>query len=145
MEQGVNLERLWGPLAKICSECDYADGPDCNPQKCFISFAKTVIDYSRTKGVTEIPGIHKLIPPQDLKPYYKDLVSEGLAITCQECRQCRENHSPDCVVALVRTSLEGTVLPEHLDYPGSVLVYLAKVKELDPELAEFIAAKMAKK
>ena len=92
----------------------------------------------------DIPGASKLIPQNDLKPYYSDAISKTIAESCKLCKECRDNHSPDCVISLVRTSLEHAVLQEQIDYPGSVFMYLAKVKQQSEEISTQIAGHLRK-
>lgn len=142
---GVDLDKIVGPLEKICSQCDYYDTPDCKESACLVGYARKVAAYARQKGLLDIPGAHSLIPKGDFKPYYPEAVAPVLVETCRQCKECRDNHNPDCVVALVRSSMENTVLSENIKYPGSVFMYLAMVKEQHPELAALLAEGLKKK
>lgn len=138
----VDLAALERPLERICQNCDQQGA--CRKDKCLAGFARQVLKYARLKGALDVPGARSLIPLDDFKPYGQDLVAAGLAETLRQCRECRDNHSPDCVIALVRTCLESTVLPENIDYPGSVFLYLVRVKEQSPELAALLAREVKK-
>ncbi|MFZ5633156.1 MAG: hypothetical protein ACOY40_09950 [Bacillota bacterium] len=142
---GIELEKMTVPLEKICSHCDYQNTPDCKESACLVGFARKVLAYAIQKGLLDIPGAHSLIPSGDFKPYYPETVAPALAETCHQCKECRDNHNPDCVVALVRSSTENTVLSENINYPGSVFMYLAMVKEQHPELAALLAEELKKK
>ncbi|MCL6611501.1 MAG: hypothetical protein K6T66_08180 [Peptococcaceae bacterium] len=142
---GVSLEKISATLEKICLQCDYHDSPDCRQSACLVGYSRKVLAYAGQKGMLDIPGAHTLIPRGDFKPYYPETVAPVLAETCRQCKECRDNHNPDCVVALVRTSMENTVLSENINYPGSVFMYLAMVKEQHPELAALLAGELKKK
>lgn len=141
----VNLDALKEPLNKICTACDYNDTTECNEPACLIGFARKVLEFAAHKGVLDIPGAADLMPKDDFKPYYPENVAPALAETCKQCRECRENHSDDCIIALVRNCLENTILQENIPYPGSVFMYLAKIKEQSSEVAALIAEQLQKK
>ncbi|MGQ9824298.1 MAG: hypothetical protein ACUVSK_04775, partial [Desulfotomaculales bacterium] len=42
-----------------------------------------------------------------------------------------------CVIALVRSALEGALLQANIDYPGSVFFYLARLREQHPDVYAF--------
>ncbi|MFZ5643034.1 MAG: hypothetical protein ACOY46_05545 [Bacillota bacterium] len=142
---GVDLEKMSAPLDKICSHCDYHNSPECREPECLVGFAGRVLRYAAQKGLLDVPGASSLIPRGDFKPYYPETVVPALAQTCHQCKECRDNHNPDCVVALVRSSIEYTVLSENIPYPGSVFMYLAAVKEHNPDVAALLALELRKK
>ncbi|WP_003541784.1 hypothetical protein [Desulfotomaculum nigrificans] len=140
----VNLQQLAKLLSDFCQDCDELASGQCKEATCLIGFAKKVIKFADQKGVLDIPGASKLIPTKDFKPYYQDAVAKAIAESCKQCKECRDNHSPDCVISLVRTALEHAVLQEQIDYPGSVFMYLAKVKQQNSEISEQIASHLRK-
>jgi hypothetical protein len=135
----VDLGAMLTKLEVYCNECDDKNTGNCKESACLVGFGKKVLRFGMQKGVLDIPGAHKLIPKNDFKPYYADSVAGALAETCKQCRECRENHSVDCVISLVRNALESSILQEQLEYPGSVFMYIAQVKQQNPELAEALA------
>nr|WP_238446394.1 hypothetical protein [Desulforamulus ruminis] len=140
----MNFETLMKMLNDFCQNCDTLSAGQCKESTCLVGFAKKVLHFADQKGVLDIPGASKLIPQNDLKPYYSDAISKTIAESCKLCKECRDNHSPDCVISLVRTSLEHAVLQEQIDYPGSVFMYLAKVKQQSEEISTQIAGHLRK-
>ncbi|WP_018084695.1 hypothetical protein [Desulfurispora thermophila] len=135
-----DFNALLKPLQDICAQCDLQETGQCQKSACLIGYARKVLEFARSKNCYNIPGGEQLIPKNDFKPYYHDTIAPALAETCRQCKECRDNHNSDCVIALVRHTLEHCVLPESVDYPGSVFMYLAKIKELNPDLAASLAA-----
>ncbi len=135
----VNFKNLSNLLNDFCRDCDLNASCQCKEAACLIGFSKKVIRFAEQKGVLDISGASNLIPKNDFKPYYQEQVSKAIAESCKQCKECRDNHSPDCVISLTRTALESTVLQEQIDYPGSVFMYLAKVKQQNSELSSQIA------
>lgn len=140
----VNLAALQGPLENLCRECDDHNSTRCDESRCLVGFARKTINFASQKGLLDIPGARELIPAGDFRPRYAEQLAPGIAATCRQCKECRDNHSPDCIIALVRTCLESMLLPESIEYPGSVFVYLARLREQDPQLAELVAKEMSK-
>jgi hypothetical protein len=140
----VDFQAIYQHFEKLCSQCDILNTPQCKESTCLVGFGKRTLRFAIKKGLLDIPGAKKMIPTEDMKVYYPETVAPGLVETCRQCRQCRDNHSPDCVIALARTCLEYTALSSEIDYPGSVFMYLAKVKEQNPQLSALIAAELKK-
>lgn len=135
----VNFNTLLAPLEKLCAECDNFGQDNCKESTCLVGFSKRTLRFAAKKGLLDIPGAATLIPNNDFKPYYKENVVPVLAETCRQCKDCRENHSPDCVIALIRSAMEHAAMLENISYPGSVFMYLAKIREQNPELASIVA------
>jgi hypothetical protein len=130
-----NIERV---VEEICEDCSYKGTEKCSHRKCTIGFTKYVVKNVKDSSVGSIADGESLIPKDDLKYYEDKLVAEGIANICRLCKECNENHSENCVVALMRRSLEYTQLKDRIAYPGNILMYLANVAKQKPELAELI-------
>ncbi|MEW6063703.1 hypothetical protein P378_13885 [Desulforamulus profundi] len=139
-----NFQNLSATLNEFCRDCDINAAGQCKEAACLVGFSKKVIKFAEQKGVLDIPGAGSLIPKNDFKHYYQEQVSKTIAESCKLCKECRDNHSPDCVISLVRTALESAVLQEQIDYPGSTFMYLAKVKQQNDELSYQIAYHLRK-
>lgn len=140
----VNLLSIYKHFDKLCKNCDKFSTLDCKESTCIVGYGKKALRFSMKKGILDIPLARKMIPNEDFKAYYPEMVAPGLAETCRQCRQCQDNHSQDCVIALARTCLEYTVLSDEIQYPGSVFQYLVRVRKQDPELSELIAVELEK-
>lgn len=137
-DNNLNFSGVQNTINEICSECDLQENGNCIKSTCLIGFAAIVVKYHQTKGTLNIPGAESLIPNKDFKVYDKDLVAAAIAETCKLCRQCRENHANNCVIALIRNSMEYAFWGKSLPYPGNILQYVNMVREKDPELAGYI-------
>lgn len=137
-EHEMDFNKLERTLEQCCQDCDLYETDNCEGSKCLIGFAKKVAKFSKTNGSLTISGGSTLIPANDFKMYNLDPIAHNLAETCKQCKQCRENHTDDCVVALIRKSVENTMLKENVSYPGSVLMYLMQVSKQNQDLAQKI-------
>lgn len=132
MSQFIKIEQS---LKNICSECSFHDTEDCVKNKCYIGFSEKVISYAKENSVVSIDDGDKLIPRNDMKYYKEELIAESIAEVCKLCKQCRENHSEQCIISLSRRSLENAVLKENTPFPGSVFMYLMEVSKQNPGFA----------
>jgi hypothetical protein len=144
MLEQINLHSMISLLQKICLECDYYQSDGCKPSACMVGFALRSLQFTNQKGILDIPGAVKHIPRNDLKHYFVENIIPSLAETCRQCRECRDNHSPDCVIALTRSCLENTVPEENIPYPGSVFLYLTMIKKQNPDIAQLLAKELVK-
>lgn len=141
----VDLDAMLKPLQNICIECDHFHSGDCKPATCMIGFASRSLKFALQKGILDIPGASGHIPRSDMKHYFVENIIPALAETCLQCRECRDSHSPDCVISVTRFCLENTILEKNIEYPGSLFMYLAMVKEQDPEIAQILAGEIKRK
>lgn len=134
----VCYEKVEKSLKEICEECKFYGTNQCIPLECNIGFAANTIKAARTNGQQIIKDGTKLIPGNDMKVYEESAVAKSIAGVCKLCKNCREDHSEDCIISLSRRSLESTRLKEEVAYPGNVLMYLVNVAKENPEFSEKI-------
>lgn len=138
----IDYDKLLGELEKCCESCDLYGSDRCIESGCLVGFAKKSVKYGKIKNSLSIPGAENLIPGEDFKVYDKEGVSGAIAETCRQCRQCWDNHTEDCIIALVRKCLELTTLEDNIVYPGSVVAYIMELKKRDQNLADMVHKKL---
>lgn len=132
------LSNLESNIKEICDECCNKGTDKCNYRKCNIGFTSYVVKKIKDNSTYTIEDGESLIPKDDMKYYDEKIIAKGIANICKLCKECNENHSENCVIALVRRSLEYTQLKDKIAYPGNVIMYLMNVSKQKPELAELI-------
>lgn len=125
-------------LSEICEDCLECGSEKCHQTKCHISFAKSTIQIASDSGVKTLKGGMNLIPNLDMKFYEESQISKSIAQVLKLCKECKDNHSEECVLSLLRRSLESTVLKEQNIFPGSTFMYLMNVAKENPEFAQKI-------
>lgn len=130
-----NLEDI---LKEVCNECEHKGSEKCNYMKCNIGFADYVVKKTKNNAIYSIADGENLIPKDDFKYYDEKVIGRGIANICRLCKECNENHSENCVIALTRRTLEYTQLKDKIAYPGNIILYLMNISEQKPELAELI-------
>jgi len=132
------LNNLESNVKEICSDCCHKGTEKCNYRNCNIGFTEYVVKNIKENSIQSIEDGENLIPKNDLKYYDEKVIARGIASICRLCKDCNENHSENCVIALIRRSLEYTQLEDKIEYPGNVLMYLMNVSKQKPEFAELI-------
>lgn len=122
----------------ICDECCHIGTKQCNYRRCNIGFVDYVAKNIKNNSTYSIADGENLIPKSDFKYYDEKVIARGIANICRLCKDCNENHSENCVIALIRRSLEYTQLRDKIVYPGNVILYLMNISEQKPEFAELI-------
>lgn len=95
-------------------------------------------DYQREpkKEVTE--GTSR-IPTTDFKVYDPHKLETAIAHILKECKDCKEDHTENCIINVIRNCYEVGLLGDIHSYEGSALQYLMYLKAISPESAGRIA------
>lgn len=133
-----HLSNLEENLQDICKECLNYGSEKCKTRKCNIGFALYVIQYAKESSLPILKDGEKLIPKDDIKYYDEVSIAMGISNICKLCRECNENHNEECVISLIRRSLENTQIKQSISYPGNILGYLMRVSEQNTNFAELI-------
>lgn len=132
------FEKVEESLKELCEECkDYATNR-CVKSKCYVGFASNAIKAAKLNGEQVIKDGAKLIPKEDMKFYEENSITKSISNVCRLCKECKGNHSEDCIISLTRRSLESTYLQQHVVYPGNVLMYLVNVAKQNTNFANKI-------
>ena len=75
----------------------------------------------------------------DLKPFNELELETAIAHILKECKDCKEDHTENCIINVIRNCYEVDLFGEIQDYAGSALQYLMYVKENFPEHSAQIA------
>jgi hypothetical protein len=63
-------------------------------------------------------------------------VANALVIINIECENGMDNHKDNCVVNIVRSSLEVALLGEHIPFSGNPLIYIMSLCKINQEMGE---------
>jgi hypothetical protein len=138
VSEPINVALIKAAVQQCCrteEECNA-----CTGKGCLIGFAKLVSEYAETKKALSIPNGLKLVPSGDFKVYEGDAVASALAVINHECKNCMDNHDDNCVINIIRSSLEVALLGEHLSFTGNPLAYIMAFSQVNPELGQKIMA-----
>lgn len=134
MSEQINFVSVKNAVENCCrhgAECSTCQGKDC-----LIGFAKIVSEYANCKKALSIPDGIKLVPTRDYKLYDADMVATALASINNECKNCMDNHDDNCVVNIIRSSLEVALFGEHVEFTGNPLIYVMNLSKINPTLGD---------
>lgn len=113
----------------------------CKDENCLVGYARICIGKAKQKDTDTLIGAHRDIPTYDVNGglYDREDTMNAIAHTLQQCRSCKDSHTPDCLVNIIRNCYEVILLGNERPYTGSTLMYLAALQEENPEVAAIIA------
>lgn len=117
---------------EACCRGDHECG-SCQGRQCLVGFAKLVSEYAGSKKVLSIPGGLKMVPTGDFKVYDADDMAIALAVINNECKNCMDNHDDDCIINIIRSTLEVALLGQHVDFSGNPLSYVMELVKINEE------------
>lgn len=138
-------DKIEQSLKNICDECSYLNTEKCSRSQCNIGFSKFLLNYAKDNSAAVLEDGARLIPRDDFKYYSEELIADSIGEVCKLCKECRENHSEQCIISLCRRSLESTLLSEHIEYPGNILMYMVEVSKQNEGLANLIKTAYSRK
>lgn len=113
----------------------------CSGKNCLVGFAKIVSNYADLKKLLTIPGGIKLVPINDFKVYEADDLVRTLAVINLECKNCMDNHDENCVVNIMRSSIEIALLGQSVEFSGGALNYIMSLSKINSELGSKVMEK----
>ena len=133
-KKGLDTGLIEDDLISCCKKCD-----QCQGKSCTVGFAKKCVwDYIRKPQKEVLDGISR-IPVTDFKVYDEVELETAIAHILKECKDCREDHTEDCIINVIRSCYEVGLVGDVHAYEGSALQYLMYMKENYPEQAGKIA------
>jgi hypothetical protein len=133
MKIDLDLNGLIAEIGKCClgERCT-----SCKREQCLIGYCKkslTSILKQRDEFITD--GMNQ-IPLKDTKIYEDETIVETLGFLLHQCRNCNVYHDDECIINIIRSSLEIILFGEVQEYKGSTLLYLTEIKSSNPQIAE---------
>lgn len=136
-KKGLNADLVWNDLENCCRS--EALCGECRGESCTIGFAKQCIrDYQR-EPKKEVLGGAERIPTMDAKVFEEEELEKAIAHILKECKDCKEDHTENCIINVIRNCYEVGLLGDIHPYEGSALQYLMFLKANFPDKAAQIA------
>ncbi|NLY44254.1 MAG: hypothetical protein GX066_09905 [Clostridiaceae bacterium] len=136
MSASINFDGLISYVSECCLTEELCG--KCKEDSCIIGYCKKCIITSIKKDDKFIPGGIDNIPASDTKVYDDETVIEAVSYLLHQCRNCNLYHDEECIINIIRSSLEIILLGEPQEYRGSTLLYLNDIKMINPEVADKI-------
>lgn len=137
-KKGLNTELIAKDLEQCCR--GEAVCGQCQETACIIGYAKQCVRDYREKPKKEVPQGTERIPTMDFKVFDELELEIGIAHILKECKDCKENHTENCIINVLRNCCEVGLFGDAHPFEGSALPYLMYLKTNYPEKAARIAA-----
>ena len=136
-KKGLNADLIAEDLEKCCR--GEALCTKCQGKSCTIGFAKHCIQNYKAEPKKEVPGGTEEIPFTDFKVFDEEDLETAIAHILKECKDCKEDHTEDCIINVIRNCYEVGLLGDIHPYEGTALQYLMLLQENCPDKAQQIA------
>lgn len=136
-KKGLNADLIAEDLEKCCR--GEALCTKCQGKSCTIGFAKHCIQNYKAEPKKEVPGGTEEIPFTDFKVFDEEDLETAIAHILKECKDCKEDHTENCIINVIRNCYEVGLFGNAHPYEGSALQYLMFLKSEFPEKSSRIA------
>lgn len=136
-KKGLNAELVREDLERCCLENTICE--QCAEEACTIGFAKQCIRDYMKEPKKEVPGGTDKIPVTDFKVFDETELETAIAHILKECKDCKEDHTENCIINVIRNCYEVGLFGNVHPYDGSALQYVMYLKSEFPEKAALIA------
>lgn len=135
--KGLNADSVWNDLENCCRGEDLC--VKCQGESCIIGFARQCIRNYQREPQKEVPGGKERVPVMDFKVFDEEELEKAIAHILKECKDCKEDHTENCIINVIRNCYEVGLLGDIHPYEGSALQYLMFLKANFPDRAARIA------
>ncbi|RKI78940.1 hypothetical protein D7V90_16720 [bacterium 1xD42-87] len=111
----------------------------CQKSNCIIGYGKQCINDYKQAPKKEVAQGMAHIPTMDFKVFDEVELETAIAHILKECKDCKEDHTEDCIINVIRSCYEVGLLGDVQPYEGSALQYLMYIKENFPDKSLQIA------
>lgn len=136
-KKGLNAELIRDDLENCCLK-ETTCG-QCKKEACTIGFAKQCIREYMKEPKKEVSGDTGNIPITDFKLFDETELETAIAHILKECKDCKEDHTENCIINVIRNCYEVGLFGNAHPYEGSALQYLMFLKSEFPEKSSRIA------
>ncbi len=136
-KKGLNVALIENDLENCCRGEDLCG--ECQNTHCIIGYAKRCIENFKAAPKKNVPSGVRNIPTMDVKLFDEVELETAIAHVLKECKDCKEDHTENCIINVLRNCYEVGLLGDIQPYEGSSLQYLMYLKSNFPEKAAQIA------
>ncbi|MHC6180511.1 hypothetical protein ACYUJ6_11760 [Clostridium sp. JNZ X4-2] len=137
METEINFNSLITSVGNCCLGKEIC-GDHCDKSNCLIGYCKKNLLDCLKSGQQFLDEEIDEIPLFDTKVFDKSSVIDTIGLILNQCKSCNAYHDEDCIINILRSACEVILFGNPKDYKGSVLLYLADIKNDNSETADKI-------
>lgn len=137
-KKGLNVAMIENDLQNCCKSEEQCG--QCRGKQCIIGFAKQCIQDFKREPKKEVPGGLSQVPTMDARLFDEVELEVATAHILKECKECKEDHTDDCIINVLRHCYEVGLFGDVQPFEGSVFPYLMQLQKSFPQKADQIAA-----
>lgn len=136
-KKGLDAELVGEDLENCCRKLDVCG--QCQRTGCIIGYGKQCISNYKKEPKKEVVNGMEEIPTADFKLFDETELETAIAHILKECKDCKEDHTEECIINVIRSCYEVGLLGDVQQYEGSALQYLMYLQTNFPDKALLIA------
>ncbi len=136
-KKGFQAELVANDLEHCCRKESICG--QCQKEACTIGYAKQCIKNFLKEPKKEVPNGTERIPTTDFKVFDEVELEIAIAHILKECKDCKADHTEDCIINVIRNCYETALLGDVHPYEGSALQYLMYLNANFPDKSIRIA------
>jgi hypothetical protein len=126
---------LNGLIEEVGNCCLGENCGGCKKEQCLIGYCKKSLTSILKQQDEFVSDGMSQIPLHDTKIYENETIIEAIGFLLNQCRNCNVYHDEECIINIVRSSLEIILFGEFQEYKGSTLLYLNDIKNSNADIA----------
>jgi hypothetical protein len=134
MGKDIDFNGLIREVGKCCLTEEYCG--TCCKEECFIGYCQQCLVTCLKNQDEFIDNGVENIPFEDTKIFDEESIISAIAFVLKQCKSCQLYHDDDCIINILRSSLEVALIGEHLDYNGSNFLYLSDLQSKNKDIAQ---------
>ncbi|TCK93388.1 hypothetical protein EDC19_1581 [Natranaerovirga hydrolytica] len=143
MNNNIDFDSLIQVMGKTCYTTEVCGS--CEGKECLVGYCKdSLVGCIKNKDEFIEDGMDD-IPINDVKIYDEQRIVNTIAFTLKQCKNCQMYHDEECIINIIRSSMEIALMGDYIDYQGSTLMYFSDLANKDSEVQEKIFSRFNNK
>lgn len=138
MDKNIDFNGLIETVGKCCLS-EKTCGT-CQKDNCLVGYCKQSLLTSFKQKDEFIDGGMDHIPYADTKLYDEETLINTIGFILNQCKNCQLYHDEECIINIIRSSMEVALLGDHTEYKGSTLMYFSDLGNRNKEMSQKIYA-----
>lgn len=136
MDKNINFNGLIEEIGKCCLSEEFCG--TCEKEACLVGYCKQSLLTAFKQKDEFIDNGMDDIPYEDTKLYDDERIISAIGFILNQCKNCQLYHDEDCIINIIRCSMEVALLGDHIDYKGSTLMYFSDLGNKNKEISQRI-------
>lgn len=138
MDKNIDFNGLIEEIGKCCLSEEVCGS--CDKSECLVGYCKQSLLTAFKQKDEFIDGGMDDIPYEDTKLYDDEKLINSIGFILNQCKNCQLYHDEDCIINIIRSSMEVALLGDHTEYKGSTLIYFSDLGSKNKEISQKIYA-----